>query len=134
MVTCRTVIRPVWVGPVGLGSNPLVVAWRPVWFSGRCAPATGRGEVRQDLGGTSNYRPGVIGAMKERPAPEGHRRSDRPAGQGRRHRLRVALWRLEHWPPQTGHVVEECWPGNTPVVDFGHRRLVRRGEGRGISV
>ena len=22
--------------PVGLGSNPLVVAWWPVWFSGRC--------------------------------------------------------------------------------------------------
>ena len=26
-------IRPVGQGPVGLGSNPLAVAWRPVWFS-----------------------------------------------------------------------------------------------------
>jgi hypothetical protein len=88
-------------------------------LSGRCSPATGRGEVRQNLGGASNYRPGVIDAMKERPAPEGHRRSDRPAGQAWRHRLRVALWRLEHWPTQTGHVVEECWSVVNLYEEFG---------------
>ena len=60
--------------------------------------------------------------------------SDGPAGQRRRHRRRVALRRIEHRSSQAGHVVEKCGPGNAAVVDIGHRRLVRLGEGRCVAV
>jgi hypothetical protein len=47
---------------------------------------------------------------------------------------RVALGRIEHRPPQAGHVIEERRPNNAAVLDIGHRRLVSVGEGRGVAV
>jgi hypothetical protein len=46
----------------------------------------------------------------------------------------MALRRIEHRPPQAGHVVEECRPNDAAVVDVGHFRLVSLREGRGVSV
>ncbi len=46
----------------------------------------------------------------------------------------MALGRIEHGPPQAGHVVEEGRPGNAAVMDIGHRRLGGLGEGRGVAV
>src|SRR6476620_8492652 len=101
-------------------SGRLLVGWKPIQFGRRCSPAKVCGVVDQSQGRASNHRPGVIGAMKERPGPEGNRESDWPAGQLRRHRRRMALRRLEHRPPQSGHVVEKCRPGDAAVVDVAH--------------
>jgi class 3 adenylate cyclase len=53
----------------------------------------------------------------------------RPAGERGRHRRGMALGRIEHRPPQTGHVVEECRASDPTVVDFGHCGLARLREG-----
>ena len=113
-------LAEVGAAPAFLASRPLLAGWRPVRFGRRCSPAEGRGVVDQRPGRAGDHRPRVVGAMKERPCPYRSRGSDRPAGQLRRRRRRVALGRLEHRPPQSGHVVEECRPGNAAIVDVGH--------------
>jgi hypothetical protein len=32
----------------------------------------------------------------------------------------MPLRRIEHRPPQTGHLVEECSPSDAAIVDIGH--------------
>jgi hypothetical protein len=46
----------------------------------------------------------------------------------------VALWRLEYRTLQAGYVIKEGWPSDAPVIDVDHGRLIRFGEGGGISV
>jgi len=77
---------------------------------------------------------GLIGAMKERPAPEvGTGRYGRgPAGSRSRHRSRLALWRLDTGRPKRPRWSEECWPGIPPSLILVKTR-VRRGEGGGIA-
>src|SRR5580704_2278752 len=122
------------ISVISLEVGPGLVVWRPVRLGWRGLPTTRRGEVGKYLNGSSDDRPAVIRTVKQIPAPERHRWSDRPARQCRRHRRCVALWRLEYWTLQAGHVVKEGWPSDAPVIDVDHGRLIRFGEGGGVAV